>query len=675
MSNRAPVQAQKPPATAASAVVGVSQPKCGCSAGLAPVGECSQCRGKRATSPRPSLNQTGLNLARSILNEREIPQSEAAGSAAHSPLSHNFGSLMLHSQSTRGVQTKLKVSQPEDQFEQEADRVAEQITGASPSAVAGVSQKPVELSRAESLDQQQSADGTLTDSPGSAAETSGSAETVSAVPAALLVEDEAGELGEGQMRKTDFLDELESAICAAADAELAAVGRTAQGCPYIEQWIGYYRSRSSDYGERALHRYAPEAAGARTARDYIPAVAGRIRRAVSVWATTGQISGVPDELASVPNLLSAPESLMAGIGAAASDVGSGAARVFTKAKEHGPHHADEPGQILGGLGAGRSLDTAARSRMESAFGYDFSRVRVHTDSQAAVASSRLNARAFTVGSEIAFGAREYQPGTMAGDALLAHELAHVVQQGGASASEGPMPKSETAYNSLEEDADHSAVSAVASLWGNAKGAMAGIARKSIPRLTSGLSLQRCKKETCSEGDLNVSVDLVKLKGSTRTPATDLAEANKHFKKCCVQFTVGQDPTVPDDLSDTWLDKDTDLKVNDSCNNVTDETKTMVEGANSKYNLSSRIKVFYVATFTGQDAYAITCDPGRYGNLTIIQNSALSDTLAHEFGHVLLDNDEHHGIDNPSDTKNLMFAPGRTASDLDASQCKVIYNNV
>jgi hypothetical protein len=55
-------------------------------------------------------------------------------------------------------------------------------------------------------------------------------------------------------------------------------------------------------------------------------------------------------------------------------------------------------------------------------------------------------------------------------------------------------------------------------------------------------------------------------------------------------------------------------------------------------------------------------------------SAFHDTLAHELGHILLNSGNHAGIDNPSDNRNLMFAPGRTASDLDASQCAIIFGN-
>jgi len=70
--------------------------------------------------------------------------------------------------------------------------------------------------------------------------------------------------------------------------------------------------------------------------------------------------------------------------------------------------------------------------MEPRFGYDFSGVRVHTDAKAAESAQAVNARAYTVGQNTVFGASQYAPGTSAGKQLLAHELAHVVQQKGAS---------------------------------------------------------------------------------------------------------------------------------------------------------------------------------------------------------------------------------------------------
>ena len=81
---------------------------------------------------------------------------------------------------------------------------------------------------------------------------------------------------------------------------------------------------------------------------------------------------------------------------------------------------------------GRPLDAGTRSFMEPRFGHDFSGVRVHTDEHAAESARSVNALAYTVGRDVVFGAGRYAPSTMTGKQLLAHELTHVVQQGGKS---------------------------------------------------------------------------------------------------------------------------------------------------------------------------------------------------------------------------------------------------
>jgi hypothetical protein len=65
-------------------------------------------------------------------------------------------------------------------------------------------------------------------------------------------------------------------------------------------------------------------------------------------------------------------------------------------------------------------------------GFDFSRVRLHTDARAAQSARGIGARAFTIGQDIVFGTGQYQPVTTAGLSLLAHELAHIAQQRGSS---------------------------------------------------------------------------------------------------------------------------------------------------------------------------------------------------------------------------------------------------
>jgi len=76
--------------------------------------------------------------------------------------------------------------------------------------------------------------------------------------------------------------------------------------------------------------------------------------------------------------------------------------------------------------------------MEPRFGHDFGQVRVHTGEQAAESARAVSALAYTVGSDLVFGAGQYAPGTSEGQRLIAHELAHVVQQSTGPVSGVPM---------------------------------------------------------------------------------------------------------------------------------------------------------------------------------------------------------------------------------------------
>lgn len=88
-----------------------------------------------------------------------------------------------------------------------------------------------------------------------------------------------------------------------------------------------------------------------------------------------------------------------------------------------------PSIVQDALGSpGHPLDTATRGFMESRFGYNFSDVRIHTNALAVEAARTLQAEAFTVGNRVFFDSGSYTPSTLTGRHLLAHELAHVVQQ-------------------------------------------------------------------------------------------------------------------------------------------------------------------------------------------------------------------------------------------------------
>lgn len=122
--------------------------------------------------------------------------------------------------------------------------------------------------------------------------------------------------------------------------------------------------------------------------------------------------------------------------------------------QDGVVHPEVEATIAAARGAGRGLDASTATRMSGALGASFDDVRIHNDGRAAALARSVAARAFTVGTDIFFGAGEYQPATAAGGKLLAHELAHVVQQRDAP-KRGPLTVSEPG-DAIEREADAAA---------------------------------------------------------------------------------------------------------------------------------------------------------------------------------------------------------------------------
>jgi hypothetical protein len=113
-------------------------------------------------------------------------------------------------------------------------------------------------------------------------------------------------------------------------------------------------------------------------------------------------------------------------------------------------------RLMGKMGSsGKSLEQPVRSTMEQRFGQNFSNVRIHADAEAGRAAESANAAAFTIGQNIVFGAGRFAPNTHAGSNLLAHELAHTVQQRNAVA--GPSLAASSSH--AEGEASSAAVAA------------------------------------------------------------------------------------------------------------------------------------------------------------------------------------------------------------------------
>jgi hypothetical protein len=158
---------------------------------------------------------------------------------------------------------------------------------------------------------------------------------------------------------------------------------------------------------------------------------------------------------------------------------------------------------------GEPLTSSARSFMEPRFGRDFSRVRVHTDARAAESAQAVQALAYTVGNDIVFDRGQYQPETPRGQYLLAHELAHTLQQQGQGASSSePLTFDAPGHGALEQEAEAAASSIMA---------RSEVRAGAPPRLqahAAGATLSRKKRPW---GDLPESTP----SGAKRIPANPL----------------------------------------------------------------------------------------------------------------------------------------------------------
>jgi hypothetical protein len=117
-------------------------------------------------------------------------------------------------------------------------------------------------------------------------------------------------------------------------------------------------------------------------------------------------------------------------------------------------HPDVEAAIAAASGHGSRLHAGVAEHVGGAYDQPLGDVRVHHGDHAAALSRAVSARAFTVGSDIFFGVGEYRPETAGGRELLAHELAHVVQQRGAP-STGPLMVSQPG-DTLEREAEAAA---------------------------------------------------------------------------------------------------------------------------------------------------------------------------------------------------------------------------
>jgi len=279
--------------------------------------------------------------------------------------------------------------------------------------------------------------------------------------------------------------------------------------------------------------------------------------------------------------------------------------------------------------------------MEPRFGHDFSQVRVHTGPRADESTRAVNALAYTVGPDIAFGDGQYAPETANGQKLLAHELAHVVQQQqGAlknffktrldhNAENGRSPSDDHYEN--EADAIADAVLRDRNGPVEANGDAAPLAVPTFgetpvpvdaPAASPCAEANKSEKMTACIQPIVIADD----DGKNPTSAPSFTKTQDIWKKCCIEYSIKGVQTINKAAFKT-LDQDP--------NAVTDEEKEMYKAA----GVSSCIQVFVPKDFkigatTGKNLLGggVTLHGGTANPKVCVVEGAVGEVVAHEVGH-------------------------------------------
>lgn len=269
---------------------------------------------------------------------------------------------------------------------------------------------------------------------------------------ALIVEDDAVAAA-GQMRRGAFLVRVERAVAESIDVELAGTGLSSRDCPYLAQAMAQFRNRPAAYLEQFARRYTGSASA--SPEQLVSAIRQRVVAGARAWRAGGT--------GAAPPTLVAP--------------GGGARPFVQPMRDDGRPAAalDDASALVARLGRGEPLAGGVRARMERAFGVSFSQVRVHDGLEAQRFNDEHQARALTIGDHVALSRSVPALGTLAADVILAHELAHTLQQRRGGIATGDL-------TALERDADRSALAA---LLPAPQGATP------LPAVSGGLRLSRC----------------------------------------------------------------------------------------------------------------------------------------------------------------------------------------
>jgi hypothetical protein len=446
------------------AATGLLQRKCACGQHTTNQhGQCTECQKKGQLLQRRAINQSGPEIAPPIVHEVLRPPGRPLDAATRADMEprfgHEFSQIPVHTGAPMPFQAKLAINKPGDKYEQEADRIADQVMRMPDPAV----------QRQEVLEEEDE-DETLQMKPLSAQITPLVQREIAEEEDEEEVEnEEVGAIyprGRRLSLNPRSLDVTEQEGPSEPPVYLGSVGIT--GLPSAStEGRGYTGPTAVEAGQFKVKppRLTPD-----NERDLREKLANDAK-----WWRHEQDAKVARENRPLSNLGIIEELLQKAEKAIKKSPFRETIKMLLKAVTEEEGEENKSKKALDKLdkqrqqqeewmqrqpldeeeflltkgadaqvptitpsveaavqsvrqGGGRPLDPGTRAFMEPRFGHDFGNVRVHTDSQAARAAEAVNARAFTIGPDVVFGQGQYAPETVAGQRLLAHELTHTVQQ-------------------------------------------------------------------------------------------------------------------------------------------------------------------------------------------------------------------------------------------------------
>jgi len=286
--------------------------------------------------------------------------------------------------------------------------------------------------------------------------------------------------GPGSISKEQFIQTLDDRLCTEIEPLLANTPYTSVGCPYITHWLGKLQNASPADIEGMIIRYTGLNSSAESHETYYQHIITQVKAGVAKWVATGEIENIPQGLIDAIGTIQPQEQ---------ESLENQDGPLLTK-MQPGRTLQQKPEQSLNNLGEGQAMDGRTQQRMGQVFGRSFNEVRVHTGTQAVQLNQQIGSKAVTQGQNIAFNQGQYQPGSIMGDALLAHELAHVVQQEGAAGTT-PLQTKPQSGGAHETEANQAGLSALGRLWGGVSGFFASLPQRAAAGLSSGVKLQAC----------------------------------------------------------------------------------------------------------------------------------------------------------------------------------------